>query len=220
MKAAAICVVASLVVHACAVERHVTIELGPPDNTITSGFTCEDPMNPGGLLFQEAYDRASDRLSFNLVVDLIDVGAHVPSCLGEEVAKTCRGGTCRVTVADAATRFCQEVSIDHPSQTAALPNQIRDLLAANDPVVFSDAPHHPVIVRVVATTQPCSEIRLDDGVVWTSLAAGEVIGCAYSCPVDLDIVDGTLEVGLNYDARDLTPQQCVHAVQACAALAD
>src|SRR5260370_796065 len=71
----------------------------------------------------------------------------------------------------------------------------------------------PVIVRAVATQESCTEIELTNGALWVSVDKTKALGCAYSCPVQLDAVDGPISLGL--DVLDKT--QCVPTMQACAA---
>ena len=91
-------------VFACTIDRHVTLLLGPDDTTLTTGFTCDDPNGSGLPLLAEAWSGSNDMLTFQLVVDVIDVGEHVPSCLGEDIEAACADGACELSVADAVLR--------------------------------------------------------------------------------------------------------------------
>jgi hypothetical protein len=75
------------------------------------------------------------------------------------------------------------------------------------PPLFRDAPDGPVVVRAVASTEPCAQLeargRFDvDG----------LMGCAYSCPVVLDDLDGSLRLGFA-----TSEPFCAGAVRGCAA---
>ncbi len=86
----------------------------------------------------------------------------------------------------------------------ALHEQLDDLK------LLDDAPDDPIVVRVAATQQTCDELLPPDG----SLPALEpelAVGCAYSCPVVLDDLRGTL--GLALDTLD---DRCGPQVRACA----
>jgi hypothetical protein len=83
-----------------------------------------------------------------------------------------------------------------------------DILRSNltGQLVTSDAPDEPVIIRVVATAQHCSDIPLD-----TKFDITQLVGCVYSCPLQLDFVQGDVLL----DLPALT-NQCEEAVVACA----
>ena len=65
MRTAALLVVA--LACSCTIHRHVTLLLGPDDNTLTTGFTC---LGSSGLpLLAAGYTPSDQTLRFNLVVD-------------------------------------------------------------------------------------------------------------------------------------------------------
>ncbi|CAN5162013.1 hypothetical protein BH11MYX1_BH11MYX1_22780 [soil metagenome] len=198
----------------CTIEHHVTFQLGPDAETVTTGFTCNDPANPSKLLFARAV--VGSTLTFNLVVAVIDVGNHVPACLAEDVVASCADGLCHVSLADAPTRFCGTIELSAIGDAGSVPAQVTRYLRDNFPTVITEAPHHPVIVRAVATTQPCNEIEVANGDDWTAVDRAAVLGCAYSCPIDLDNADGIVELGINVDLRNATAAQCQATVDACA----
>jgi hypothetical protein len=202
-----------LLLAGCQVDRHVTLELGPDENSVTHGFTCMDPQMPQQLVFQRAL--TGKTLDFYLVVDVIDVGSNVPSCLAEDVVATCADGHCQVSVADAPTRFCGEVKVD-VTDAADAPRAVTTYLANNFPTVIQDAPHHPVIVRAVATTEPCTSVTVASAGTWSTLTSALVLGCAYSCPLDLDDANGTVSLGINIDLTNATPAECLQVVDECA----
>lgn len=206
-----------VIIVACAIQRHVTLLLGPSATQPSSGFQCKDPSNPGVSLFGRAASKG--KLTFNLVVDLVDVGQHVPSCLGEDILSSCADGTCRATVAAAPARYCVPISVDATVDPMAVAREV--LAAVKGTAITADAPHHPVIVRAVATTDDCAtHIQVANSGVWAPLDQSLVLGCAYSCPVDLDTVDGDLSLGIGIDITALSPGQCVAAIDACAAVGD
>jgi hypothetical protein len=63
-------------------------------------------------------------------------------------------------------------------------------------VITEEAPHEPVLVRLVATVQPCPELAAT-----ASFDPDELVGCLVSCPVQLDGVD---EVFLGTPTLDST----------------
>ena len=202
-----------LLLAACTVEHHVTLQLGPTSTSITTGFQCEDAA--GTSLFAKAISNGT--LSFRLVVDLIDVGDHVPDCLAEEVGAACSDGSCHVSRADAPTRFCGDVEVP-VAGTDDLPTAIGAYLAGHFADAIDGVPDHPVIVRAFATTAPCSAIQVADGSDWAAPAdvADTVLGCAFSCPIDLDDAPGIVELGANVNLTNSTPAQCQAFIDDCA----
>lgn len=199
---------------ACTDVHHVTLLVGTSSSTLSGGFTCPDPDAPGHLLFERALE---DSLDFSMLVDFIDLGDQFPSCLAEDVVAACSGSnSCGITVADAPVRFCEEVHIDRAALGSDPQTAIRNYLAENFSNITSEAPHRAVIVRAVATTQACGQLTVTTTAEWPAPAPADVLGCAYSCPVDLDDLDGTLQLGLNLDLKGATAQQCVAAIDACA----
>ncbi|MBA3818779.1 MAG: hypothetical protein H0X17_07800, partial [Deltaproteobacteria bacterium] len=100
------------------------------------------------------------------------------------------------------------------TNATALGRSIREELATRGDIL-SDAPDRPVVIRVVATTQPCDEIAQvepGDPSLYVGLDARAAVGCAYSCPVLLDEVTGSISVSL--DALD---DRCEASVAVCAA---
>ena len=184
---------------ACQRDHRVRLLLGPDEETLTRGFLCEDdggvPLAARGL--------ADGRLRFNLVVELIDLGG-VPGCRGEELLAWCETHTC-APITPAGGRYC--FGLDVAADPRNLPALVGDLyaqLAAGPPIV-SDAPSAPVVVRAVATTEPCEALTAGG-----PFASDALVGCAYSCPVQLDLVD---EVQLSLDTLSA---RCEREVVACA----
>jgi hypothetical protein len=211
MRSAALLVVA--LACSCTIHRHVTLLLGPDDDTLTAGFSC---LGSDGLpLFAAGYDAPTQTLSFNLVVDLVDVSQHVPSCLAEDIAAACADGECQLSVADAPTRFCQPVSVKISSISSA-PMELIAALQEQFPEVISKAPNRPVIVRAVATLQPCDAgIETSQAGAWLPLDPSMALGCAYSCPLNLNDADGEVSLGLNVPVMPSDPA-CPIAVRDCA----
>lgn len=183
----------------CERDHRVRILLGPDEDTLTRGFLCDDddgmPLAARGV--------AGGHLRFNLVVDLIALGG-VPGCRGEELLAWCEAHTC-APIAPAAGRYC--VPLDLVVDVANLPGIVDQLYAqlAAAPPIAADAPTAPVVVRAVATTQTCAEVA--DA---TDFAPEALIGCAYSCPVQLDLVD---DVQLSLDTLS---SRCEREVIGCA----
>lgn len=208
---AALAALAALTFGAAACEREHAIEIrfGAGDGTLGLGFRCEDAS--GTPLFARAF--SGGQLRFTLVFDLIGVGDTVPGCRGEEIAAACpRPEDCPALVVSAdGRRACLELAIDPPFTTPAdvLPKVLAALRGLE---ITDDAPDRPVIVRAVATTERC-EARLVEpaGGTYAALDPDRALGCGYSCPLQLDAVEGA--VALYLDALD---ERCEAQVRACA----
>ncbi|MFT3697911.1 MAG: hypothetical protein QM831_32525 [Kofleriaceae bacterium] len=197
----------------CTDVHHISLEIGT-STELSSGFTCPDPTDPNRLLLLTAINDQQE-LVFNMVVDFINLGDTTPVCLADRVSAACQGDTCHVSVVDAPERFCREVRIEHDDLVQGQA-RIRELISQQLGQVTAEAPHRVVITRAVATTEDCADVRTSDGTDWSTLDKSKVLGCAYSCPYDLDDVDGDLELGLNAVLTNATPAQCVLAIDACA----
>lgn len=211
------CVLCSCLLAACQVDHHITLLLGPDADTLTSGFTCPDPSMPAAPLLARGYVPATQTLNFTLVVDVIDLGDTLPNCLGEDVEAACAdGNSCQLKIADAPRRACVELHIPNITDLVTAPLKVRTYLADNLPEIVSSAPHRPVMIRAVATQESCATIKTPAGDVWPELDPAAALGCAYSCPVNLDDAQDTIFLGLGIRVADLTPEQCANVVQACA----
>jgi hypothetical protein len=73
-------------------------------------------------------------------------------------------------------------------------------------VLTRDAPDGVVIVRLVGTTQSCAELAASG-----TFDPERLVGCAHSCPGDLDEIHGDLLLSLEGVGRD-----CEGAVRVCA----
>ncbi len=187
---------------ACDDHRTVTLLLGPDDSTLTAGFGCKD--DAGNLLLAQA--RTGSTYSFQLVVETVDLGLDQPGCRGEELLAACNKRPCK-----RVGRFCTTVSLSAGSSPQAILASLHDQLG--HPTVLDDAPADPVVVRAVATTQPCAELVPPAG-DYPRLDPELAIGCAYSCPVVLGDLHGTLSMAL-----DTLDDHCSAEVRACAKLA-
>jgi hypothetical protein len=194
---------------ACEREHRVQVKLGADDGMLGLGFRCVDDQ--GALLFGRAV--TGGRLEFSVIVDLIGVGDTVPGCRGEEIIRACpREQECPTLVVSAdGRRACVPLSIPPPfDDPAVVVPKVLDALRGL--VITDDAPDRPVIVRAVATTERCEDrLVAPQGDTYPVLDPDRAIGCAYSCPLQLDTVDA---VSLYLDALD---EHCEAQVRACAA---
>jgi hypothetical protein len=201
---------AALVVGAgCERDHEVTIQLGPSDDTLTAGFNCVQDADNMKLLAARAL-QPDNSLRFAVVVDVISLGGQLPGCRGEELFAACPAGTCTIVPRADGTRYCEDITVSAADVAAAMNgnlvpmlNSIRTQLQAQ-PVTL-DAPDEPVLLRSVATTESCAAIPAE-------FDLDRLVGCAYSCPVQLDEVDGPVALSL-----DALTRACEREVKFCAA---
>jgi hypothetical protein len=195
-----------LALAACQTGHDVKLLLGPDENTLSAGFLCVDETG-AELVRQTTIGGNPPVLQFAIVVDLVTLGERVLGCRGEELVTGCADGECAI-----ASRSCRVVSLELASPAGLLEAVTAQLAGFK---ITDDAPDEPVIVRVVAFDLPnplgvgvteCPRELLDPA---TDLTAGAV-GCAYSCPVELDNVD-RVSVSL-----DTLTRMCEPVVRLCA----
>jgi hypothetical protein len=178
--------------HTARVSFHeITVGLGGAQVTVPSGFTCGSVVVQAMVpLVQSEF--LAERLEepgpyqANLVVDFIGLGG-APGCRPFEIEAWCGDRPCT-----SVFRRCVPLSLDPPP--ARLLRDRGPLLARNVGTavkaaeaftITEDAPDDVVLVRAVATTQSCDGLADDPA---ARLDPSAVLGCAYSCPVQLDDV--------------------------------
>lgn len=202
---------------ACQVEHRVKLELAGAADSITQGFLCRTEtalpsLVPGDFLFERGHDLATGAVRFSLVVEVTSLGDVLPGCLPEEILGVCR----QADSCPSAARFCAPIEAAGPrgkrlammneAEAIAFIAQLGAALRALPPL-FRDAPDGPVVVRAVAATGSCAELAARGRFEVDSL-----MGCAYSCPVVLDDLDGALRLGFATSEPFCAPE-----VRGCAA---
>jgi hypothetical protein len=162
---------------ACTEQHQVSLDLG---EAIPLGFQCVD--DSGDPLALRAVDGAVARI--NIVVDYIRLGG-VPSCLPFGIVAWCRDPehACEPIL---AARSCQALD-PIPLSTSIIETAMRyrELIASLEgTLITAGAPQEPVLVRLVATVQPCAEL-----VTTPAFDQADLVGCLLSCPVQLAGVD-------------------------------
>lgn len=136
-----------------------------------------------------------------LVLDVIDVPG-LPNCRENSLIGACEDGSCSVSaraLLDMSDVSCPCPGVDDGGpleQGEAILDALNGLLSSSGPTL-ADVPDGSVVVRLVATTQSCEELR--EGQEPDLSARFEPVGvrgCAYSCPAILDDVDETIHLGL------------------------
>jgi hypothetical protein len=182
----------------CSDRRTVVIGFGEGPRT-PIGFRCRDDQ--GRYLITRA---VSERhLRFSLLVDFVGLGGGVPGCRAGDIAGFCESHTCEPLAVPARVCIPFDVPIDGENPLALIGTL---LFGLEGNLVTGDAPHEPVIVRAVATAQPCEDVP---GA--TALDPERIIGCAVSCPVQLTGVEGEVLLDL-----PTLSESCGGGVLACA----
>lgn len=190
----------------CEQTHRVSIQLGPTPDTLSQGFLCRE--SPGGpFMVTDALSADRTKYEISVLIDLVELPGF-PGCRGEELVAACNNGPC--TIARTPTRFCASITFDAdlvPDNSEAVVGLINEALAEAGPVT-RDAPDGTVVIRAIATAQTCSEFEANPIV-------DQLVGCAHSCPVQLDAVDGPIALSL-----DTLDDNCRGIVEACARFPD
>ena len=121
------------------------------------------------------------------VVDVIPTDSYV-RCDPASLLDFCAAHDCSVL-----RRTCFEEPLEPTAIGTAANRAVANALTKlAGKVVLSDAPSGYSVLRVIATTQPCAEIKQD-----TVFDCARLLGCAASCPVDLDGFSGDLPTELD-----------------------
>ncbi|MFZ5442865.1 MAG: hypothetical protein ACOZQL_22860 [Myxococcota bacterium] len=186
----------------CVQTRTVAVSFGANGEGL-DGFLCEDTSG------QRLISRAPPGGMVSLVVDFVTLGG-VPGCRTGQLMEWCKTHDCRP---HPAKRSCVEVPLEvrgtsRPEVRAAL---LESLRAAGAKEAVADAPDEFVLVRIVGTTQPCTEVTQKDGELFVAFDPSKLLGCAYSCPVLLDHVEDDVYLGF-----DTLTASCESGVRTCA----
>lgn len=160
------------------------VQLILPDDGAT-GLGCVDSSS--GRLLAERGLTPGGAFAATIVLDYLAFDG-VPSCRPTQLLGWCDARGCPVV-----RRDCERVGLDAPLPGSAeqIQRALLDQLGARSPVT-GDAPDGVVIVRMVMTTQPCAELR-----EVVNYDCDALMGCVYSCPVQLDEVSGPVLLELD-----------------------
>jgi hypothetical protein len=203
--------VAALLLPACVVEHDVLLDLAAGPGGAPAGFYCRAPSAMGGApyLLERTAPLAPPCTttceggvcrSAAFVFDFIETDG-IPSCRAGSIASYCDTSRCEVTV-----RRCFDVDVCVTSDVRGTVEVADEAIrSASDGVILDDAPDGPVLVRMMGAAQRCEDVERE------GLEARAIFGCAYSCPAQLDSVEGT--VLLDLDAFD---DECGQNALSCA----
>jgi hypothetical protein len=187
-----------LLLAACTQQRTAYVTFGDLEGATKAplGLRCRD--STGKMLVWRGLSGVTDRVS--LVIDFVKLGG-VPSCRTSELVTWCTDHDCAPL---ASGRTC--LSLETGVRLGDDGNEVALALIKNLPgtILSKDAPSEPVLVRAVETAQTCDEVA-------TTFDTTQLTGCALSCPVELDQVQG--DVLLDLPALS---EFCESTVDACA----
>jgi hypothetical protein len=190
-----------LLLAACKEEKILAVTLGDPD-IVPLAFRCRDDESRIPLVAR-AYDSTSQTVRVAMVYDFIHLGG-LPGCRNSQIASWCEKNDCQPMP---QRRRCKEIEV--PIDFNPDPGEnIRAVLAELPGAVLTeDAPDEPVIIRLVAVAKmTCDELGQD-----MAFPEESVVGCAISCPVQLDYVEGAVLLDL-----PAVGERCEGAVTSCA----
>jgi hypothetical protein len=194
-------VLAVLALVACTKDNDVRLTFGDTVR-VPLGFRCKD--SAGKTLVQRALILPGRTLRVSVIVDFIGLEGGFPTCRLSDIVNFCDDHECR-PITNPPLRQCKEIThqlaVGEDAQSA-LYDMMKGLAGT---VLTDDAPDQTVIVRVAATAQPCDEILA------SGFDAAELVGCLFSCPLQLDLVSGDILLDLPAFNDSCEPQ-----VDACA----
>lgn len=159
----------------------------PPNGAI--GFQCVDAATGEPLL--ESGRVVDGVVTVSVVVDYLRFDG-VPSCRATQLLGWCRERGC-----PAVARDCRALQIPADEITndlSAIQDRIVAEVRGGGPIT-EVAPDGVVLVRLVLTNQACDTVGA--GADPPALACEDLLGCVYSCPVQLDEVEGPVLLELD-----------------------
>jgi hypothetical protein len=197
----------TLAIAACNIQKEVKLTFGDTGEGL-DGFMCKD--SAGQPLLDRLAEPDGGVLTASLVTDFVSLGGLPDGCRTGQLIKWCSGHTCAPV---ATTRKCTEIVL--PTRVKDLPRaEVRRLIldklkTLKENIVSENAPDGPVMLRVLATAQPCSAVMVADGKL-PAYDKPSLVGCAYSCPTLFDQVGQDVFLGF-----ETLTDQCEQGVRTC-----
>jgi hypothetical protein len=195
---------AALAVAACSQTNNVTLTFGDMGEGL-DGFLCVDD---GGVpVLDDRLGHDAGVASASMVIDFLDLGG-VPSCRVSELVAWCATHDCHIVP---GARVC--LAIELPTGIDGLTRaqqrtKVQTALASlKGDQVTPNAPSDFVMVRAIATSQPCDALT---GVDLPEFDPARLLGCAYSCPVLFNSVDDAVYLGF-----DTLTADCEQGLRIC-----
>ncbi|MCK8502308.1 MULTISPECIES: hypothetical protein [Myxococcus] len=189
----------------CNEVRQVRLTFGAEGEGL-DGFLCRE--DDGAYLLSRALPAGGGDVPSSLVIDFIRLGG-LPGCRSGQLVSWCAEHDCAVIPGH---RVCipaplpDITDLPRPEARQVIGQALGSLSGAS---VSSEAPEEFVIVRATATLQSCEELAASGG--GAALREEALVGCAYSCPVALNAIEGDVYLGF-----DTLTEQCAQGVRVCA----
>jgi hypothetical protein len=196
-----------ILLSACVESRKVGVNFGESGEGL-DGFLCKD--SAGQMLLDRLAQPDGGVVRASIVTDFVRLGG-VPGCRTGQLVQWCAAHSCAPI---STTRVC--TSIELPTKIASMKREemraaVREKMnSLTGKSISSDAPNEFVILRVMATAQPCSELAVS-GRALPEYDRTQLVGCAYSCPTLFDQVDQDVYLGF-----ETLTAQCEQGVRICA----
>jgi hypothetical protein len=190
----------------CDEVRQVRLTFGDEGEGL-DGFLCRE--DDGAYLLSGAVPAGGGQVPSSLVIDFVRLGG-LPGCRSGQIIRWCADHPCTV-IPD--HRVCIPAPLpDITGLTRAdAREEIREALRSlSGAAVSSEAPDEFIIVRATATLESCEALQASGGTVPT-MNEEELVGCAYSCPVELNAIEGDVYLGF-----DTLTEQCAQGIHVCA----
>ena len=184
--------------------RELTLVFGT-NKRVSDGIAC--PVD-GVFLIQSIWGAAAP--GGCMVIDLVRTN-ETRGCRLSELFPACTDQDC---APDLRYRVLLPLSNVGPMQMSGMMKPVPQLIdkwiegQVHSQVVFDDAPQLLAIVRATIVRGSCDDIGDT-----TRFACADVVGCAFSCPIDI----GTFEGEVVLDLDSLNDMSCQRDVLACAA---
>ncbi|WIG98003.1 hypothetical protein [Myxococcus sp. SDU36] len=184
--------------------RQVRLTFGAEGEGL-DGFLCRE--DDGDYVLSRAVPAGGGAVPASLVIDFVRLGG-LPGCRSGQLVSWCADHDCAVMPEH---RVCIPTPLpditDLPRAEAR--EEVREALRSlSGASISSEAPDEFIIVRTTATLQSCDELEAG-GVA--ALNEEALVGCAYSCPVSLNAIEGDVYLGF-----DTLTEQCAQGVRVCA----
>lgn len=203
---------ATLAVAGCTNQKEVKLTFGETGEGL-DGFICKDSEGDAGVYLLDRLAIADGGvLKACLVTDFVVLGGTPDGCRPSQLIKWCKDHPCAPAP---TTRLVTDIEL--PSHVTGLSRaEVRGLVLKKmkalqgQRLVSDDAPNEPVILRVMATAQPCYQVEEPASGVLPEFDPKRLIGCSYSCPTEFDKVGQ--DVFLSFDTLE---NACDHGVRTC-----
>lgn len=190
---------AALLAGVAACSEHRVLDLGFDRSSAFFGFRCRPP---GESTIFAARGVMDGRFRACVYFDFVSLPG-VPLCGPNGIADYCETHAC----AALSSPVVEPLQLDVPAPTSGINEFVVGLLRELDGTVLTDdGPDGPVMMRAVVVAGLC-----DATPPFHPYDPARVMGCAVTCPLELDTVDGQIPFGL----PSLT-DECSTSVLACA----